>query len=95
MENLWIAGGSKRCRLCRQEAQRNSQRRKRGLEAPLADPGRSAAARRGGQKTAENRQHMAEIGKKGGQIGGRISAYPDVYRNSSTVPNQSEQAAAS
>ncbi len=73
-ENVWFKDGAKRCRLCQREAQRNSQRRKRGLAAPPADPRRSEVARLGGQKTAQDRQHMAEIGKKGGQLGGRVAA---------------------
>lgn len=35
------------------------------------DPeGHAAAGRKGGEKVSQNRQHMAEIGRKGGQVSG-------------------------
>ena len=66
-ENTVVKAGAKRCLICWREAARNSQRRRRGQDAPPVDAAKSEACRRGGQKTASDRGHMARIGRIGDQ----------------------------
>jgi general stress protein YciG len=67
-ENTFMReNGYRGCRACKREAQRESQRRRRGQAAPPVDPAKSEACRRGGMKTAANREFMAAIGRMGGQ----------------------------